>query len=362
MGKEGLMVKRERVHVLGAGLSGMVAAYNLARDGHDVLVLEKSPGIGGAPPHHPSNHATPLAVGWLWDYIGIDLSGFFHRPQGGELYIERDRFSLPTHNRIVERGARETAIDGFLHARCLEAGVRFQFGEDVQSPLDLPDPTIIATGLHKDMGQLLSRPMQRLPCFSARRKLQSSERDRHNFAWLGDYTRTYGYCSVVNELEYFLLFSNDEIGLPELRRFEEHVDRSLGVRLDHWDYFEVWVPLGSPNAPRLYAGSKILAGTIAGVMCPQAYFGIHGAMISGKIAAMAVTDPERALREMDRMTRNYRSAYRSRQLGRWLPLNRIQQLALKHPFLGTLLPRRRSSIPGMADEPPGPAPEYRGRI
>jgi flavin-dependent dehydrogenase len=351
-----------RVHVVGAGLSGMIAAYNLAREGHEVLVLEKGPGIGGAPAHHPSNHATPVAVDWIWDYIGIDLSSCFHQPKGGSLFILEDRFSMPSSHLIVERGPRATSVDSLLHARCLEVGVKFEFGREVRDPFELPDPTIIATGLHREMGDRLGRPMRRLPCFAARRRSRSGERDCHNFAWMGDYTRTYGYASIVNGLEYFLLFSDDGIGSAELERFEAHVEESIGVRLEGWDEFEVWVPLGSPDAPRLRVGSKILAGTIAGAMCPAAYFGIHGAMLSGRIAALAVTEPEAALGEMNRMMRHFRSAYRARERGRWIPRNRVQRLLLKHPRLAAALPRRKSGIPGMADEPPGPAPRYEGRI
>ncbi len=340
----------------------MIAAYNLANKGHDVLVLEKSPKIGGTLPHHPSNHATPVAVDWIWDYIGIDLSGYFHQPKGGAMFVFQDKFSMPGNNLIVERGPRKTAVDSFLYDQCLKAGVKFEFNRDISDPFDMPDPTIIATGLHKDMGHQLSRPMLRLPCFSARRKLESAAWDGHNFAWIDDYTRTYGYAAIINDLEYYLLFSNDDIDLPELKRFEEHLEKSIGVRFDSWDYFEVWVPLESPDAPKLFVGSKILAGTIAGMMCPNAYFGIHGAMISGKIAAIAVTDPEQALTEMKRMSSNYVSAYKAYRLGKRIPKNKIQRLTLKYPFIQLLLPQMKPGIPGMADQLPGPAPKYQGKI
>ena len=47
------MAKNKKVHVVGAGLSGMVAAINLAREGHQVLVLDGAEKIGGVHPHHP---------------------------------------------------------------------------------------------------------------------------------------------------------------------------------------------------------------------------------------------------------------------------------------------------------------------
>jgi flavin-dependent dehydrogenase len=45
-----------------------------------------------------------------------------------------------------------------------------------------------------------------------------------------------------------------------------------------------------PFSPRLFAGDKILAGTLAGAQDPGTYFGCHGAMVSGKIAAIALED------------------------------------------------------------------------
>ena len=40
--------------VVGAGLGGLVAAINLAREGRDVLVLDKETRVGGSPHFHPS--------------------------------------------------------------------------------------------------------------------------------------------------------------------------------------------------------------------------------------------------------------------------------------------------------------------
>ena len=54
--------KNKKVHIVGAGLSGMVAAINLAREGHQVIILEGASKIGGIHPHHPSIHGTPMHV------------------------------------------------------------------------------------------------------------------------------------------------------------------------------------------------------------------------------------------------------------------------------------------------------------
>ncbi len=44
----------EKIHILGAGLSGMVAAITLARQGREVLVIEGEKKLGGMQSAHCS--------------------------------------------------------------------------------------------------------------------------------------------------------------------------------------------------------------------------------------------------------------------------------------------------------------------
>jgi flavin-dependent dehydrogenase len=76
----------------------------------------------------------------------------------------------------------------------------------------------------------------------------------------------------------------------------------------------VGTPTGSLFNPRLFAGDLILAGTLSGMQDPSMVLGVHGALVSGKIAAMAVHDRERAAREFRRMTRWWKLGYLTRRL------------------------------------------------
>ena len=65
-------------------------------------------------------------------------------------------------------------------------------------------------------------------------------------------------------------------------------------------------PTGSFSNPRLFSGDLILTGTLSGMQDPSMVLGVHGALVSGRIAAMAVNDRERATAEFRRMNRWWR--------------------------------------------------------
>jgi hypothetical protein len=56
---------------------------------------------------------------------------------------------------------------------------------------------------------------------------------------------------------------------------------------------QISLPPCAAGMPR----DKIVAGSLAGCMEPFMFFGLHGALVSGKIAAAAVTDKEKAYAE-----------------------------------------------------------------
>jgi len=78
------------------------------------------------------------------------------------------------------------------------------------------------------------------------------------------------------------------------------MEKYEGKKITGWRQFFGGAP---KDAPQLIRDDKfILAGTLAGFIETNLGFGITGALISGKIAAMAVTDPEKARAEFDSFT------------------------------------------------------------
>jgi len=65
--------KSNEVIIVGAGLAGLTAALNLARESRDVLVLERYDQIGGMPQVRPAVDVTPFDVGPVGKFIGVEL-------------------------------------------------------------------------------------------------------------------------------------------------------------------------------------------------------------------------------------------------------------------------------------------------
>jgi len=71
--------------------------------------------------------------------------------------------------------------------------------------------------------------------------------------------------------------------------------------------------------PVLFKNNMIIAGTLAGIMEPVLNFGMLGAMVSGRIAATAVTDMGTAYEEFRRLTSFYRPSLAIKRVADRLP-------------------------------------------
>jgi len=300
-----------KIHIVGAGLSGMVAAINLAREGYDVLVLEGHTGIGGLKHVHPSAHTTPIDVTAASAYTGIDLSQCFKPVLNFQMGVRNTLYTCGTDTLFcVERSSRPTSIDAYLYKECLDLGVAFSFNTMIDDPLSLPPDTIYATGLHPEMFDALAIPYVKVYSF-----WMAAERTSGNFdslktdfeqllvGYMDDYTNDYFYVTAVNDLWYALLFSRKPIFKTHLSDCIEKVKERLGVTLKGWKFLTGCIPTKSFRNPRLFLGDKIITGSLSGAMDPMFLFGIHGALMSGRVAAMAVSNPEKAEKEFQWLNR-----------------------------------------------------------
>ncbi|MBN2027354.1 MAG: FAD-dependent oxidoreductase [Actinobacteria bacterium] len=313
------------VTIVGAGLSGLTAAINLARRGHDVVVLEREERIGGSPLYHPSGQGSPLKLDALQSYLGFEITPGIE-PIRDMTEIAGGK-ALPIDPSLInsyffERGPRSTSLDTYLYEVAKEAGVEFRFNNPVMSQEDmaqLPPNTIVATGLHFEGFDALRVPYLTSYHFTYKGTCDPELNYVHMFH--DTYTSDYGYTSAFRGIRYVHLFNRREpISFSSRDRFAEHVERFDAFEVPEWNQFTFPVPAATIRTPRIFVGSKILAGTLAGAMDPVAFFGLNGALVSGKIAAIAVEDKERGWREFQKCVSVFPTAYTLSRLKELQPL------------------------------------------
>jgi flavin-dependent dehydrogenase len=346
----------DEVVIVGAGLAGLTAAINLAREGHSVTVLEKGKGIGGLAAYNPSPHGTPMDVDAMRSYMGIDLSPALVRLGGGAVSVWGKRYEVEFPPNVcawmIERGPRRTSIDHHLYRMAVEEGVRFEFDHAVARPSqarELPRGSIMATGLHADGFEAARVPCVRLYGYFAKCSVPWQEA-RVSCYW-DDYTPDWAFTCSVNGIALALVFNRQRpVAEWEMEKFAEQAVHEDGYP------FTRFLPLGagSPeeaaaapvrrlNNPRLFHGDMILAGTLAGMMDPILLFGMHGAFLSGKIAARALSDPVGAYAEFRRLNRHYYPLLAAKLLSERLPGGLLTR-SLGRLVLATLPFHERRSI------------------
>jgi hypothetical protein len=328
-----------RIEIVGAGLAGLVAGTCLAREGFEVVIHERQAHVGGRPAVRPDPAGSPFDLERLAAFTGIDISPAcrLNREFAFSIWGRRHvlRYSEGCKTYMVERGARESSLDSLLLREARAAGVSIRHGDSFDSPRDfdaLPSGSIITVGLEEDGYRHLGVPSIPLYGYYARGK--SARMEPEVCLYFDSYTKDYGFTSNINGCCFaFLIGIKGQVADDGAERFRRQVEADTDYRLHGWQTFdEAVLPHASPRVPRLFHGNRILAGTAAGMMDPVLYFGMLGAMVSGRIAATAVTNPALAEQQFRQATANYRHAWRAKAL-----LNRTPDM-LRRRTLEALLP------------------------
>lgn len=138
----------KQIRILGAGLSGLTAAINLAKEGYDVKVFEKNSDCGKRFDEDfqgLENWTTEKDV--LEDLKSMNIKiNFYHEPfYKGVLYapcLNKVNFSSkrPIFY-LVKRGIKKDCLDVSLKKRAIKLGVNIEFNKKMKKDVD-----IIATG------------------------------------------------------------------------------------------------------------------------------------------------------------------------------------------------------------------------
>lgn len=295
-----------KITIVGAGLSGMVAGINLARDGYEVEIWEGAKTIGQLEDFHPSVHATPANPRRISNYIGIDVTPGFVPCKRLVNYTGDQPYEMGIDNfYVVERGGRKTSMDSYLYSICIECGIKFRFNTFIESLKDVPERAIVATGLNKEGMEAIGVRYDVGTGVYARKKLDNPRYEDACMVWYGGYTQDYGYLSVINDLMFFSVFARGKLTEEQVEAAKAHLIETENLEFPKWTYHTGHIPILDANSLRLFKGNRILTGTISGMIDPMALFGIHGALMSGKIAYWAVTDTEKALDEFKVLNKNY---------------------------------------------------------
>ncbi|MHB8895204.1 MAG: NAD(P)-binding protein [Candidatus Geothermincolia bacterium] len=297
------------VTIFGAGMSGLIAAVNLAREGYSVTVHDRESGYGGSQLYNPSTHVTPLDPAKTSEYIGIDISPAFHQVLECPAYFHNTKVMLPVGGvYAVERGNRPTSLDTLLFNECQGLPIKFEWGSKLEKKdlANLPPNSIIACGLTPSVYEMLDIPY--LPWYGW---ISRGEIGLGSYAWLwfDECITEYGYLSAVNNYYFNLLFSIREIDRSCLDKYQHFMVRQEGIEHLDWDYVNGAVPIASPDNPRLFWNDAVLCGTISGAMDPMLWFGISGALVTGKVAALAISDRPRGIADFERFTRRFKENY-----------------------------------------------------
>jgi flavin-dependent dehydrogenase len=272
-----------------------------------------------------------VAVPGLWDYIGIDCSPCFKDCTDTlRFFVGREEIPVEQPDRlyVVERGDRATSLDSFLFRIAEKEGVDFEFARPFteQDFREAPANTILATGLSPDAYQSLGISSAVYAGYWA-----SSAADPDKVSagiYFGGFSKEYGYTSSTNGIWYVLLFSRREVAPEHLDEFKKLVAEKEGRSFPRWHRFVGY----APKEPLLcWQKRLILAGTLAGVVEPAIGFGITGALLSGRIAALAVLDPGRGQADFDCFTRGIPAAIARKREPGYIPVFKMGDVWFEFP-------------------------------
>jgi len=296
----------EKIKIFGAGISGLVAAINLAHAGFKVEVFEKRKHLGGSVKWHPSVHQQNFNLEKTSEYIGIDLNPCFLPVNKHTFYFygRKSFVNSPENSYVCEKGQRSSSIESYLYSIAESLDIKFGFNipfklEDVKPDKSGDLRCIVATGLEPKPYRALG--IQNVKITGYRSSTKISNRNSA-ISFFGNYTNhDFAYIASFKDLSFTLLFARNGVNQENLKAYQQHLKLSENITFDKWHLSTGCVPLEKNLVKKNY----VLAGTISGMIDPFYLNGISAALISGKIAAQFFIDKKEAIDEFNKFTRSF---------------------------------------------------------
>ena len=143
---------------------------------------------------------------------------------------------------------------------------------------------------------------------------------------------------------FFLILARYEMTQKDIDDCKRHLEETEGLTFPKWTYTKGYSPELTKDSLKPFKGNRILAGTISGMIDPAALYGIHGALMSGRVAAMLKTNTEKGLEEFKRLNRNFHRVRILSERMRGIPL----RLPLTHMMFR--FPRMMRPALGLLDD------------
>lgn len=313
------------ITIFGAGVSGLTAAINLAKEGYEVTIFEKEDRIGGTKKCTPSVHMTPLHFQKMKEYIGIDVEPCFSELDLFKAYIY-NKVVLFDHSKlyVTERGPNTSSLDYYLYKKALELGVTFEFSNPLTSSSlsKVPDNSIIATGGYSCLCKELKVYHVPFVHYDSTKKI--NHKKNLCFAYFDSYLAGYGYvASKEGMISAQVGFTLKQPHKKLVERFKIDIYETENLEFQHWTMVNDNFPGRTYNIKKIHGRTVILTGMLSGFLDPFFGFGVNSAMISGKIAAQTILSKKKGIQEYKRFTEKLNKMFLLSRVYDFLPLRKI---------------------------------------